>query len=60
MKKKEYIKPEISEIEMTESTSILAGSYGDTVKIDFEEDLEESETGGNYGFGSGEGTGVWD
>ena len=60
MKKKEYIKPEISEIEMTESISILAGSYGDTVNINFEDDLEDGETGGSYGFGSGEGTGVWD
>lgn len=58
MKKKEYIKPEISLVEMMENISILAGSYGDTVKIDFEDDLEDSDD--NNGFGSGEGTGVWD
>ena len=62
MKKKEYIKPEISVIEMTESTSILAGSYGDTVKITLEDDFDEDDPNddGSYGFGNNQGTGVWD
>lgn len=58
MKKKEYIKPEISVIEMTESTSILAGSYGDKVQITLDQDFDEDET--NNGYGNDEGTGVWD
>lgn len=58
MKKKEYVKPKVSVIEMSESISILAGSYGDKVQIDFDDDLEDSED--NTGFGNGEGTGVWD
>lgn len=58
MKKKEYIKPEISVIEMTESTSILAGSYGDRIQINLEEDFDDSDD--KTGFGNDEGTGVWD
>lgn len=58
MKKKEYIKPEISVIEMTESTSILAGSYGDKVQITLDQDFDDDET--NNGYGNDEGTGVWD
>lgn len=58
MKKKEYIKPEISVIEMTESTSILAGSYGDKVQITLDQDFDDDEP--NNGYGNDEGTGVWD
>ena len=58
MKKKEYIKPQTLVVEIVENVSILAGSYGDRVQIDFEEDFENSDD--NTGFGNGEGTGVWD
>lgn len=55
MKKKEYMKPEVSVVEMTENTSILAGSADLSISMD--EDFDEGED--NQGYGNGLGTSVW-
>lgn len=64
MKKNFYIKPEISILEMTENTSILAGSLNTSADLDITEGLDEGidadNDGKNDGFGNGEGTGVWE
>ena len=64
MKKKLYIKPEISILEMTENTSILAGSLGTSADLNMTDGLDEGQDsdgdGKGDGYGNGEGTGVWE